>query len=246
MVSRAGSHAGRGFRYQDAVAACLALQGWARRSPYGLVTPEGDDDIELHAPKGRVLTQVKSRRENRGSFLMGEVVAFLTKLWSRTTEQTEDSYLLILEREPAEWTCSQDTAWLSELPAIMRALPSDIPSDILARTRIQIMPNPRGAAHQAIEAQRGCTVLEADAYFGAVLRRAGNLADDNGMRKSGSFVGLSTSDVELELNRLAPMFTSARIQAALSRGLCEALDFSTPLEDANFFSGVDVQPGHAP
>jgi len=175
---------------------------------------------------------------------MGEVVAFLTKLWSRTTEQTEDSYLLILEREPAEWTCSQDTAWLSELPAIMRALPSDIPSDILARTRIQIMPNPRGAAHQAIEAQRGCTVLEADAYFGAVLRRAGNLADDNGMRKSGSFVGLSTSDVELELNRLAPMFTSARIQAALSRGLCEALDFSTPLEDANFFSGVDVQPGH--
>jgi hypothetical protein len=106
------------------------------------------------------------------------------------------------------------------------------------------MPNPRGEARQAIEVQRGATALEADAYYGAVLRRAGNLADDNGMRKSGVFVGLSTSDVELELNRLAPMFTSARIQAALSRGLCEAVDFSTPLEDANFFSGVDVQPGH--
>lgn len=244
MVSRAGSHAGRGFRYQDAVAACLALQGWARRSPYGLVIPEGDDDIELHAPAGRVLAQVKSRRENRGPFLMGEVVTFLTKLWSRTTEQPEDSYLLILEREAVGWPCNQDTAWLTELPAVMLALPLGIASDLLARTRIHVMPNPRGAAHQAIEAQRGCTVLEADAYYGAVLRRAGNLADDNGMKKSGGFVGLSTGDVELELNRLAPMFTSARIQAALSRGLCEAMDFSTPLEDADFFSGVDVQPGH--
>ncbi len=244
MASRAGSHAGRGFRYQDAVTACLALQGWAGHSPYGLVIPEGDDDIELHAPIGRVLAQVKSRRENRGPFLMGEVVAFLTKLWSRTTEQPEDSYLLILEREAAGWSCNQGTAWLHELPAVMLALPQGIASELLARTRIYVMPNPRGAAHQAIEVQRGCTTLEADAYYGAVLRRAGNLADDNGMKKCGGFVGLSTSDVELELNRLAPMFTSARIQAALSRGLCEAVDFSTPFEDVDFFSGVDVQPGH--
>ena len=244
MVSRAGSHAGRGFRYQDAVAACVALQGWAGCSPYGLVIPEGDDDIELHAPSGRVLAQVKSRRENRGPFPMSEVVAFLTKLWSRTTEQPEDSYLLILERAAAGWPCTQEATWLSELPSVMQALPLGVTTDVLARTRIYVMPNPRGAAHQAIEVQRGCTTLEADAYYGAILRRAGNLANDNGMRKSGGFVGLSTSDVELELNRLAPMFTSARLQAALSRGLCEAVDFSTPFEDADFFSGVDAQPGH--
>lgn len=47
VASRAGSHAGRGFRYQDAVAASLALGGWAGQLPYGLVIPEGDDDVEL-------------------------------------------------------------------------------------------------------------------------------------------------------------------------------------------------------
>ncbi|MCP1479186.1 hypothetical protein J2Y88_001497 [Pseudomonas chlororaphis] len=175
---------------------------------------------------------------------MGEVVAFLTELWSRRIEQPEDSYLLILEREVAGYPCSQDTAWLTELPDVTLVLPPGIASDLLVRTRIYVMPNPRGAAHQMIADRRGCTILEADAYYGAVLRRAGNLADDNGMRKSGGFVGLSTSDVEMEFNRLAPMFTSARIQAALSRGLCEAVDFSTPFEDEDFFSGVDVQPGH--
>jgi hypothetical protein len=70
VTSRAGSHAGRGFRYQDAVAASLALLGWAGQSPYGFVIPEGDDDIELGTTAGRVLGQVKSRREKRGLFPM--------------------------------------------------------------------------------------------------------------------------------------------------------------------------------
>ncbi|WP_152531974.1 dsDNA nuclease domain-containing protein [Pseudomonas syringae USA007] len=244
MVSRAGSHAGRGFRYQDAVAACLALHGWAGHSSYGLVIPEGDDDVELLASSGRILAQVKSRRGHRGPFPIGEIVGFLTTLWNRTTEQPEDSYLLILEREPAAWPNSKDIAWLHELTVLMAALPPGVSSELLDRTRIYVLPNPRWAAHQVIEARRECSALEADAYYGVVLLRAGNLADANGMRKSGGFLGLSPSDVELEINTLAPMFTSARIQAALSRGLCEAVDFSTPLEEADFFSGVDVQPGH--
>ena len=86
MTSRAGSHAGRGFRYQDAVAASLALGGWAGRLPYGLVIPEGDDDIELGTTVGRVLVQVKSRREKRGPFPVADVVNFLTKLWATIDE----------------------------------------------------------------------------------------------------------------------------------------------------------------
>lgn len=74
MASRAGSHAGRGFRYQDAVAASLAVGGWAGQLPYGLVVPEGDDDIELGTTTGRVLAQVKSRRSKRGGFPVADVV----------------------------------------------------------------------------------------------------------------------------------------------------------------------------
>lgn len=244
MASRAGSHAGRGFRYQDAVAASLALGGWAGQLPYGLIVPEGDDDIELVTTAGRVLSQVKSRRGNRGAFPVSDVVGFLAKLWSNGVEHLGDSYLLILERGISGEPTLDGVSLLSDLTAVVRALPKGTASDFVARTSILILQNPRGAAHEAVMTRRGCGVLEADAYYGTILRSAGQLADENGMRKTGGFLGLSLSDVEAEVNNLAPLFTSERILAALSRGLCEAVDFATPLDDPNFFAGVDVQPGH--
>jgi hypothetical protein len=244
VASRAGSHAGRGFRYQDAVAASLALGGWAGQLPYGLVIPEGDDDVELGTTAGRVLGQVKSRRDNRGPFPVADVVEFLAKLWASGADQPGDSYMLILERSVSGASALKGAFSLSDLAAVVRALPAGTAPDLVARTSMLVLPNPRVAAREAIAARRPCSVLEADAYYGAILRRAGQLADENGMRKSGSFLGLSLSDVEAEVNRLAPLFTSERILAALSRGLCEAVDFTTPTEDPTFFSGVDVQPGH--
>lgn len=244
MASRAGSHAGRGFRYQDAVAASLALGGWAGPLPYGLVIPEGDDDIELGTTAGRVLGQVKSRREKRGAFPVPDVVDFLAKLWTTAAENPTDTYMLILERSVASDPALEGVFALSDLTAVVRALPAGTTPGLVGKTSVFVLPNPRGAARDAITARRGCSVLEADAYYGAILRRAGQLADENGMRRSGDFLGLSSSEVEDELNKLAPLFTSERILAALSRGLCEAVDFATPMEDPDFFAGVDVQPGH--
>jgi hypothetical protein len=245
LVSRAGSHAGRGFRYQDAVAASLSILAWSGASQYGLVIPEGEDDVELRSQAGRELAQVKSRRDHRGPFAAPDVGRYLLELWSRNLEQSNDSYLLILEREVVGYLREAEPVPLERFDSLVESLQLNRhAADVLSRTRIWIMPNPREVARQLIETLKGCTTLEADAYYGAVLRRAGALADDNGMREPGSYLGLSLSDVELEFNRLGPAFTSARIQAALSRGLCEAVDFSTPLEDTQFFTGVDVQPGH--
>ena len=46
-TSRAGSNAGRGFRYQDAVAVWLAVMVWSGKREVARVIPEGGDDIEL-------------------------------------------------------------------------------------------------------------------------------------------------------------------------------------------------------
>ncbi|MFJ1301683.1 hypothetical protein ACILG0_17095 [Pseudomonadota bacterium AL_CKDN230030165-1A_HGKHYDSX7] len=175
---------------------------------------------------------------------MADVVGFLVKLWASGAEQLGDSYVLILERSVSGEPALDGAFPLSDLTAVVRALPTTTAPDLVARTSILVLSNPRGAAREAITARRGCSALEADAYYGTVLQKAGQLADENGMRKSGGFLGLSLSDVEVEVNRLAPLFTSERILAALSRGLCEAVDFATPTEDPNFFAGVDVQPGH--
>lgn len=245
LVSRAGSHAGRGFRYQDAVAANLAVLGWGSASQFGLVIPEGEDDVEIRSQARRELAQVKSRRDHRGPFPLHDVQRYLQELWKRTSDQPDDSYLLILEREVDGYSMEPNPVPLERFKSLVESLQLNRKvDDALSRTRIWVMPNPRGSARQLIESLKGCTTLEADAYYGAVLRRAGALADDNGMRAPGSYLGLSRSDVELEFDRLGPAFTSARIQIALSRGLCEAVDFSTPIEDPQFFTGVDVQPGH--
>lgn len=245
MVSRAGSHAGRGFRYQDAVAANLAILGWGGTSQFGIVIPEGEDDVEIISKTRRELAQVKSRRGHRGPFPLHDVLQYLQELWKRASNEPDDFYLLILEREVVGYAAEPNPVSLQRFNSLVESLQLNSKvTDFLSRTRIWVMPNPRGNARQLIESTKGCTTLEADAYYGAVLRRAGALADDNGMRATGSYLGLSLSDVELEFSRLEPAFTSARIQAALSRGLCEAVDFSTPIDDPQFFAGVDVQPGH--
>ncbi len=71
--TRAGSNAGRGFRYQDAAAAWLAVRCWAGDLDYGGVTPEGLDDAELIGLGGKAFVQMKSRRDQLGACARGEV-----------------------------------------------------------------------------------------------------------------------------------------------------------------------------
>ena len=73
--TRAGSHAGRGFRYQDAAAAWLAVRCWNGDLPFGELTPEGRDDAELIGAEGSTFVQIKSRREHLGPYTPGEVAA---------------------------------------------------------------------------------------------------------------------------------------------------------------------------
>ena len=82
-ASRAGSNAGRGFRYQDAVSAWLAVEIWAGQRTPAIVIPEGGDDIEL---RGEVTSfvQVKSRREHLGDYTEGETVGHIEDLWNRS------------------------------------------------------------------------------------------------------------------------------------------------------------------
>lgn len=79
--SRSGSHAGRGFRFQDVVATHLAVQAWAQTLPIQTVTPEGLDDISLRLVSGEVHVQVKSRRSGQGDFSVRDVIGYLAHAW---------------------------------------------------------------------------------------------------------------------------------------------------------------------
>lgn len=98
-TTRAGSHAGRGFRYQDAISAWLAIEIWAGQREPALMIPEGGDDIELRGTT-TTFVQVKSRREHLGNYSESEVAKYIADLWQRSYRTTPrpEQLELVLER----------------------------------------------------------------------------------------------------------------------------------------------------
>lgn len=246
MATRAGSHAGRGFRYQDAVAASLAVEGFVGQSGYGSVIPEGGDDLELKAASTRTLAQVKSRRDHMGPFSARSVVGFVKKMWDEKGLQPDDHFLLVLESNVGERrTAIRQLQGLSVYPTVVAELQGRKGlAGLIARTKVLVLPDPRGSAVAQISARQACTPFEAEMYFADLLGVVGRLSDDNGTRAANAYLGLAVSDVQQRFDALQPLLTSAVVEAALTEGLCSAVDFLTPDGDPLFYLGVDAQASH--
>lgn len=246
MATRAGSHAGRGFRYQDAVAASLAVEGFVGQSGYGSVVPEGGDDLELKTASARTLAQVKSRRDHMGPFSARSVAGFVRKMWDGKGLQPDDQFLLVLESNVGERrTAVRQLQELSAYPTVVAELKGRKGlAGLIARTKVLVLPDPRGSAVAQISARQACTYLEAEMYFADLLGVVGRLSDDNGTRAANAYLGLAVSDVQQRFDALQPLLTSAVVEAALTEGLCSAVDFLTPDEDPLFYLGVDAQASH--
>lgn len=246
MATRAGSHAGRGFRYQDAVAVSLAVEGFVGQSGYGSVVPEGGDDLELKTASARTLVQVKSRRNHMGPFSARSVAGFVRKMWDGKELQPDDQFLLVLESNVSERrTAVRQLQELSAYPTVVAELKGCKGlADLIARTKILVLPDPRESAVAQISARQACTYFEAEMYFADLLGIVGRLSDDNGTRAANSYLALAVSDVQLRFDALQPFLTSALVETALTEGLCSAVDFLTPDEDPLFYLGVDAQASH--
>lgn len=246
---RAGSHAGRGFRYQDAAGAWLAVRCWAGDLEYGSITPEGLDDAELSGIRGVAFIQMKSRRDQLGLYGTSDIAAFLRELWERAegSPVTPNKVVLMLERgiRSLELESNVSTPLADGSVGLSRLLASDsLAKRWKARTEFMLAATPTESAIELLALRLGCTPLMAAIYFAAIADRVGRLSDENGTRSPSHFLSLSVSDIEREIERLAGVVSTADLAIALQRGLCEPVDFLTPLNDQNLYLGVDVQPGH--
>lgn len=106
------------------------------------------------------------------------------------------------------------------------------------------MGAPMEEAIRLISERLGCPPLAAQIYYGAIADRVGELSDKNGERSPGSFLSLSLSDIERIIDRLSAAISLDDMEAAFQLGLCEPVDFLEPLNEPDFYNGVDVQPGH--
>ena len=114
--SRAGSRAGRGFHFQDAVGAWLASRLASGDLAADRLTPEGFDDLQVEATDP-VQVEVKSRQDRLGPFPVGVAASHIVDAWIRHSGRfgTERRLVVVLERGLAGLESDPDRT-LTELP----------------------------------------------------------------------------------------------------------------------------------
>ena len=246
-ATRAGSNAGRGFRYQDAVSAWLAVEMWAGLRPPAIMIPEGGDDVELRGCD-RTFIQIKSRREHLGNYSQGATAGYIKDLWSRClgSSPQPDRLQLVLERnvvglDPAEGESVGRTISGPITASLMALNGSD---NFFPKTTIAVSASPQESSISTISDRLDCSPLAAQMCFAELLVRVGALADANGRLVPEEYRGLSVSDTETAISGVLAAVDIASIESAIQEGICEPVDFLTPLYDPNFYLGVDVEPGH--
>jgi hypothetical protein len=115
---------------------------------------------------------------------------------------------------------------------------------LLAKTAIQGIASPAASALTVIQDRKQCTPAAASLCYAQLLQEVGKLADENGRLAPDSYRGLSAGDTERVVTQTLEATDIEALETALRNGACEPVDFLTPLEDTEFYSGVDVQPGH--
>ena len=246
-ASRAGSNAGRGFRYQDAVSAWLAVEIWAGQRAPAIVIPEGGDDIELRG-EATSFVQVKSRREHLGDYTEGETVGHIEDLWNRSlgSAPRPQRLELVLEREVRGLSPVDDHPAVRSIegPISTRLSKFGGASDLFPRTLLTVATSPQEWAISLIVDRLNCAPIAAQMCFAELLVRVGSLADANGRLAPENYRGVSISDTETAIRDVLAAIDIDAIGRALRDGVCEPVDFLTPLDDPNFYLGVDVEPGH--
>ncbi|MCL8382942.1 hypothetical protein [Xanthobacter aminoxidans] len=209
--------------------------------------PEGGDDIELRGD-ATSFVQVKSRREHLGDYTESETAGHIEDLWSRSLGSAlrPERLALVLEREVAGLSPLDDqpAARSIEGPISARLSKFNGASDLLPRTSIVVATSPQEWAISLIVDRLSCAPIAAQMCFAELLIRVGALADANGRLASENYRGLSLSDTETSIRDVLAAIDVDAIEHALRDGVCEPVDFLTPLNDPNFYLGVDAEPGH--
>ena len=233
--SRSGAWAGRGFRFQDAVASLLAISIWSNRLSSGVVVPEGFDDIVIEQEDNLTLIQVKSRGAHRPPFTNSEIKGYEQKLneGAKTlgaAGKVVEGRWLFLERPAAtgdslEWGSFSD-------------------QETEGQSWSLVIPDPKQLAMHELEGHLEVAPGIAEIIFHGVLAFCGYVAEENAHKSYKLRSRISIQEVEALMSRLLKSIDPSLVNEALERSICFPVTFNDPLMDAEFYGGVDVQPGH--
>lgn len=251
--TRSGARAGRGFRYQDAASAWLAVLAWAGTEAWSVVVPEGLDDVGLQGEGKDLRAQLKSRHDPQATFSLSEVADHLAKIALNLGHGDQHVSLALLLERPAEGLAA--TGWSKPLGAsdqdlgplialLAPRLPAGLKAEeLVARIYVIVEPTPLERLIETICSRTSLSPAAARLLAHRLRHRAGEAADANYSADLSEARTLDASDVQREIDGLHAVLDPLGY-AELTGGLCDLAEFDAPIEAASFYSGVDVQPAH--
>lgn len=247
--SRSGSHAGRGFRYQDAVAAEFALRAWRGELALVRLIPEGLEDVSLELEPHPLHLQAKSRREHRGDFSESELAEAWRHLAERLVADPAAHVGLVLERQLGVDTGLERTLAEMAPPSLRRSVAAAVSdvvdqNDFLARAHVIVMPAEQTTAVSLLAERLPIAPASCMAHYAILRGRLGELADANGVREAAHPAALTVADIARLLDQVTEAVDPSALDEAVRSGACALVDFQTPVDDPRFYDGVDVVAGH--
>jgi hypothetical protein len=247
---RPGSHAGRGFRYQDAVATEIAIRAWRGELPLSRLIPEGHEDISLELDAHRLHLQVKSRRSHRRDFSVSELADAWHHLAELAVADPDAHVGLVLERPlPGAETglehTLKDAADNGVNIAVAKAVSSVVsPEEFLPRAHVLVMPTPETSVIALLAEKLDIPPATCVAHYEILRGRVAQLADENGVRSAADPAMLTVGDIARLLDDVSEAVDPSALNESVWAGSVELVDFTTPIEEPRFYNGVDVVAGH--
>jgi hypothetical protein len=248
--SRAGSHAGRGFHYQDAVAVELALE-YLEKGTLRRIVPEGLEDISLDVGDRWVHVEVKSRREKRGPFKSSDLSGVWRRLAERLVADPTSRGVLVLERplDGAERAIGSDR--LEPVNgSLRRAITRELDGlpigldDFVSRVRVEVRGGDARPALDLLRRRLDLPLASCHAHYSILRSKLASKADANGEARYSGVAGLDRHDLEQMFETVSMAIDPSVLDEAVRTGRCQVVDFADTLEDGRFYEGVDVLPGH--
>lgn len=255
--TRAGARVGRGFRYQDAVAAALLVEQWTNGASAKIV-PEGLDDLNLFVDEVETRIQAKSMHDPKGTFRIAQLAEFLNKsanlLTAREWLEGNVRLAVILERPVADlpakgWEvplAQYEGMELVRQALLALLLPADFFSvdQLLERSFLLVDNAPLDRAVRFLVEKRNAPAYVCRLAAQQLRISAGQSADENYLRHSSNPSVITTADVLAAMDNISLATHEGGLERAVLAGLCEIADFASEVRDKAFYSGVNVVAGH--
>ena len=226
--SRSGAWAGRGFSYQYLVTALILVRQWAGLAPTGCLVPEGFEDCVVESSDRRTWIQIKSRKDT--TFQKAEVHEILATVDSKAARLRNRAGIrsaVILEQP-----CTNETD-----TDITRLFDDDT-------QKVVVCKSPGEEIVKLLSTKLEIAEVIAEGLASDLYRLVADASTDNASLPFGKRRKISTTEVEWRIFERLKAEDPSAIDHALFSGALEPVDFTTPVNEPDFYRGVKVKVGH--